>query len=134
MHRNPLPTASQASGSELILHNTGQPFTSAEFAGIQVFSPEEEEIGAGVWSCRGPTKLNLAVLGRVVRSLQVLRIGIWQVLISFLICVVMLFVWAIDVFFETAVIIITNCNVQMCEQVLKTNKKNPTKNAICKNI
>lgn len=45
-HRKHLPIASQACGSELIMHTIVQPLTSAEFAGIQrVFSPEEESGG-----------------------------------------------------------------------------------------
>lgn len=82
--RKSLPIASQAWGSELIMHNIENSARVSDCEGIQrVFSFEEEESGAGVTFLqltRGPTKLHLNVLGRVV-SFPVLRIGIQQVLL-----------------------------------------------------
>lgn len=71
VHRKLLPVASQACGSELIMHNIMQPLTSVEFVGtLRIFSSE------GEW-CRGmllqrtgvPAELHLDVWGRMVKSL-----------------------------------------------------------------
>lgn len=61
------------------MHNIENSALVSGCAGIQrVFSSEEEKSGARVillQRTRGPTRLHLDVLGRVIRSFPVLRIG-----------------------------------------------------------
>lgn len=71
-----------------------RPLTSVEFVGIQrVFSSEGEWCrGMLLQRTGGSAELHLDAWGRMVKSFCVPLVGTWQAFISFLICVVMLFV------------------------------------------